>query len=145
MPTIPPLASTVTRRTVLAGAAVATAAATAGLAAGCGSSEDQSPPSGSGGGGSTTVAKADVPVGGGTVLTQAQVVVTQPVAGQFKAFSAVCTHQGCLVARVENSQILCPCHNSVFSAADGSNVSGPALTALAPRTVTVEGDQLKIS
>jgi Rieske Fe-S protein len=142
MTTITPLHSAVTRRTVLAGAA-ATAAATVAVTAGCGSDSGQSP-SGQGSG-PTSVAKADVPVGGGTVLTQSQTVVTQPSPGQFKAFSAVCTHQGCLVSQVQNGMIVCACHGSVFSAVDGSNVSGPAPTPLTAKTVTVEGNTLKIS
>ena len=44
---------------------------------------------------------ATVPVGGGVILTKDEVVVTQPEAGTFKAFSAVCTHQGCLVGLVD--------------------------------------------
>src|SRR5688572_23233833 len=42
-----------------------------------------------------SVPAADVPVGGGTVLTEEKVVVTQPTKGEFKAFTAICTHQGC--------------------------------------------------
>ena len=46
-------------------------------------------------------ATGEVPEGGGTVFREQKVVVTQPEAGDFKAFTAVCTHQGCLVDRVE--------------------------------------------
>jgi Rieske Fe-S protein len=46
---------------------------------------------------------SDVPEGGGTVFREQKVVVTQPEAGDFKAFTAVCTHQGCLVDRVETA------------------------------------------
>ena len=45
--------------------------------------------------------KADVPEGSGTVFRDQSVVVTQPGPGDFKAFSAVCTHQGCLVDSVQ--------------------------------------------
>jgi Rieske Fe-S protein len=88
---------------------------------------------------------ADVPVGGGTVLAAQKVVVTQPEAGTFKAFSAVCTHQGCLVASVASGTITCPCHGSTFSAADGSVTGGPATSALAPASVTVSGSTLTVS
>jgi len=58
-------------------------------------------------------------------------VVTQPVSGTFKAFSATCTHQGCAVSEVANGTINCPCHGSRFAVADGSVTAGPATTPLA--------------
>ena len=76
-------------------------------------------------------ATADVPVGGGVILTDAQLVITQPKAGTFKAFSAICTHQGCAVSTVENGTINCPCHGSEFAITDGSVVAGPAPEAAA--------------
>ena len=42
-----------------------------------------------------------MPVGGGKIFAAEKVVVTQPTEGDFKAFSAVCTHQGCVVAKIE--------------------------------------------
>src|SRR5438445_330336 len=71
-------------------------------------------------------ATADVPVGGGKVFADKQVVVTQPAQGTFAAFSAVCTHQGCTVDSVANGTINCPCHGSKFKIADGSVATGPA-------------------
>jgi Rieske Fe-S protein len=76
------------------------------------------------------VAVAAVPVGGGTVVPAAKVVVTQPSAGTFEAFSATCTHAGCLVGSVSGGTIHCPCHGSQFSISDGSVVAGPAPTPL---------------
>jgi Rieske Fe-S protein len=84
-------------------------------------------------------------VGGGTVLGDQEVVVTQPTEGEFMAFSAVCTHQGCLVQSVSEGKINCPCHGSAFSVEDGSVVTGPAQTPLERRTVSVEGDQISVS
>lgn len=89
--------------------------------------------------------KADVPVGGGVIMANANFVVTQPTAGTYKAFSNVCTHQGCPVSSISNGQIICTCHNSHFSVKDGSVVSGPARRALAGATVTQSGDSLVIS
>jgi nitrite reductase/ring-hydroxylating ferredoxin subunit len=85
---------------------------------------------------------SDVPVGGGKVFTDAKVVVTQPTAGQYKGFSAVCTHQGNPIGSVEGGQIVCPFHNSHFSITDGSPVSGPAQTALPAVNVKVEGTNI---
>jgi nitrite reductase/ring-hydroxylating ferredoxin subunit len=104
-----------------------------------------------GSGGGTTVAKADVPVGSGVILKDAKVVVTQPTDGEFKAFTAVCTHQGCLVAKLVDKKIHCNCHGSEFSIEDGKNVTGPngteagSVAALASKKVTVEGDQISVS
>ena len=97
---------------------------------------------GGGGGGGGLVATADVPVGGGVVLEGKKIVVTQPRAGEFKAFTAVCTHQSCTVASVKDNTIACPCHGSTFSAADGSVKGGPASAPLRSISVAVEGDEV---
>lgn len=91
----------------------------------------------------TEVAKSTVPVGGGAVGSD--YVVTQPAAGQYKAFTNVCTHQGCLVSLVTDGEIVCKCHNSHFSITDGSPVSGPAQRALAAKTVVASGSNLFVS
>lgn len=91
------------------------------------------------------IAAADIPVGGGLIDANTQVVVTQPEAGTFKAFSAICTHQGCTVGSVENNEIICPCHGSKFSAQDGSVITGPATTPLAAAGVTVDNGQVVIN
>ena len=83
-----------------------------------------------------------MPVGGCFVASDAKVVVTQPTEGDFKAFSAVCTHQGCLVETSSEGDIPCPCHGSKFSLDDGSPVSGPATAALAPVDITVDGESI---
>ncbi len=88
---------------------------------------------------------ADVPVGGGTILPDQQVVVTQPTEGQFKCFTAVCTHMGCIVSSIEAGGIRCECHGSAFSIEDGSAVNPPATEPLAEYDVTVEGDQISIA
>jgi Rieske Fe-S protein len=85
---------------------------------------------------------ADIPVGGGKILTDKKIVITQPKAGSFGAFTAVCTHQGCLVGSVSGGTINCPCHGSKFSIASGSVVNGPALTPLAPVSIKVQGSSI---
>jgi Rieske Fe-S protein len=82
----------------------------------------------------------DIPVGGGKVFLNQKVVVTQPVKGEFKAFSAVCTHVGCICNKVANGTIDCPCHGSEFKITDGAVVTGPAPTPLPTRTITVSSD-----
>jgi Rieske Fe-S protein len=85
-----------------------------------------------------------IPVGGGKVYPTRQVVVTQPVQGDFKGFRAVCTHEGCLVNRVANGTIDCPCHGSKFAITDGSVRQGPATKPLEPKTVTVDTGQVRL-
>ncbi len=88
---------------------------------------------------------ADVPVGGGLILEDEGVVVTQPAEGDFKAFSAICTHQGCPVTSVEDGTITCPCHGSRFSIEDGSVQAGPAPAPLPAVDITVEGGQVSLA
>jgi Rieske Fe-S protein len=80
--------------------------------------------------GEVLVKAADVPVGGGVVLTDAHVIVTQPKAGRFEAFTMTCTHAGCGVSAIQGTLMVCPCHGSEFSIADGSVVRGPATRPL---------------
>jgi Rieske Fe-S protein len=69
-------------------------------------------------------------------------VITQPHAGSYDAFTAVCTHQGCLVATVSGGTINCPCHGSRFSIVNGSVVNGPATSPLAPVSIKVQGTSI---
>jgi Rieske Fe-S protein len=129
---------------LVAGVAVA---GTAGLTA-CASSAGEAVSSAASGGASAAsdaIAAADIPVGGGKVFDKLQVVVTQPTAGDFKAFSAVCTHQGCTVSDVSNGVIICPCHGSTFDAATGAVVQGPATQALPAKSVSVGADGIKVT
>lgn len=88
---------------------------------------------------------SEIPVGGGTIFKEEKVVVTQPTAGEFKAFSAICTHQGCTVGKVENGTIDCPCHGSKFRIADGSVAAGPATRPLPAEQITVSGDSITLA
>lgn len=103
-------------------------------------------PEGGGAAGAEPLASTgDIPEGGGKVFADREVVVTQPTAGEFKAFSATCTHQGCAVGSVADGVINCPCHNSNFSIADGSVRSGPATKPLPAVGITVSGDSITLA
>ncbi|MFD0569759.1 Rieske (2Fe-2S) protein [Kitasatospora gansuensis] len=132
------------RRTLLCcGAALAAAAAVA--VTGCGSSTSSD--SGSGGAAAAPVtvgAVADVPVGGGKVYREAKIVVTQPT-GEYKAFSAKCTHAGCVVDEVKDGTVNCPCHYSKFAVADGSVKDGPAPSPLPAYRVTVKDGAFEVT
>jgi Rieske Fe-S protein len=96
---------------------------------------------GSGGG----IQTSEIPVGGGRIFADQKIVVTQPTAGKFKAFSSICTHQGCPVTKIEGGTIDCTCHGSRYSIKDGSVEDGPAPRPLPEKTVTVTGTTLTVS
>ncbi|GHD23531.1 hypothetical protein GCM10010313_59190 [Streptomyces violarus] len=141
-----------TRRTVLlatgATGAVALVAACGGGGGDNGSTSTVSPT-----GKETTDAPAgqelastdEIPVGGGKIFKDEKVVVTQPEQGQFKAFSAICTHQRCTVGSVSDGTINCPCHGSKFRIADGAVAHGPATRPLPAEQITVEGNSVRLT
>jgi len=86
----------------------------------------------------------EIPVGGGKVFMDQKVVVTQPAKGVFKAFSAVCTHVGCICNQVANGTINCPCHGSEFKISNGAVVTGPAPTPLPGRTIAVSDGKIML-
>ena len=153
-----PSVSASSRRTVLAcaGAACAT------VLAGCSrynsnnggiagsqpapASSSAAAPAGSGSGAAAGPAAlastSDIPVGGGKILTDKNIVITQPQSGAFHAFSAVCTHAGCTVGSVTGGTINCPCHGSRFSITDGSVVTGPAASPLPRVSIKVQGTSI---
>ncbi|TXC98603.1 Rieske (2Fe-2S) protein [Streptomyces sp. ISID311] len=101
--------------------------------------------SGSGGGSGSTLAKtSEIPKGGGKIFKAEKVVVTQPQDGEIKAFSAICTHAGCVVGEVSGGTINCMCHGSKFDINDGSVKKGPATKALAPAKVDVKGGSVTL-
>jgi len=150
------------RRALLAGAG---AAGIAGILSGCTVYGAASPGTGSTGGGASPDAAlqtaradadgdaarrrelaptSDIPVGGGKIFADEGIVVTQPQAGLFRAFSATCTHQGCQVDSVSRGTINCPCHGSRFRIADGSVARGPAARALPGKTISVDGGRITL-
>ena len=155
-PQTPPAAGSAARRTIVAAAGtagLATVLAACGGSSGGGAAKAGSPssqPSGGGsesgasGGGVVLARTSDIPEGGGTVFPKQKVVVTQPTAGDFKCFSAVCTHAGCLVIQVSDGTIDCPCHGSKFHVADGSVAHGPANTPLPAKQVSVKNGSITL-
>ncbi len=89
-------------------------------------------------------ATGDVPVGGGVVVADEEVVVTRPKAGEFKVFTAVCTHSGCLVGDVTDT-INCPCHGSTYDITTGEPTGGPAPSALDAVDFEISGDQVVLT
>jgi Rieske Fe-S protein len=142
------------RRVVLAGAGVA---GLAGVLAACGGSGGSSgaasspadsgsgsAPASAGSGGGALAKTSDIPVGGGKIFDDQKVVVTQPTAGQFKAFSAICQHMGCTVGSVAGGTINCPCHGSKYKISDGSVVQGPAARALPAKHITTTNGEITL-
>ncbi|MEV6117166.1 Rieske (2Fe-2S) protein [Streptomyces sp. NPDC052109] len=127
------MAEGATRRTVLATGAAAIVAPVAA----CGGN--------AGGTGGDLGKTSDIPEGGGKVFKDQKVVVTQPQKGDFKAFSAICTHEGCTVNKVANGTIDCPCHGSKFHIADGAVAHGPAKRPLPKKSIKVEGNSIKLA
>ena len=84
----------------------------------------------------------EIPVGGGKIFTAAKVVVTQPVRGEYRAFSAVCTHVGCILDEVADGTIDCPCHGSEFTITTGAVVTGPAPKPLPKKRIKIVDGQV---
>ena len=131
------------------------------LLSACGSEEDSGGSddatdtgSGNGAGGaegsgttsSGTIGKtSDVPVGSAKIYKGEKVMISQPIEGQFKAFSTICTHEQCAITKLDGAEIECSCHLSRFKIADGSVAEGPATKPLAELKVTVTGEDLTVS
>jgi len=124
-----------------AGGAPASTAPTGG---GTATSAAASAPSASSGGTSAAAlaSTGQIPEGSGMIFTAKQVVVTQPTAGEYKAFSAVWTHMGCIVSQISNGTIDCPCHGSQYSIATGAVVAGPAPRPLPAKLIKVTGESI---
>ena len=88
---------------------------------------------------------SDIEVGGGAIFADEKVVVTQPSEGEFKCFTAVCSHQGCLVSSVSDGTINCDCHGSKYSIENGDVEEGPATFPLAEEKITVSGDSISLA
>ena len=81
---------------------------------------------------------AGIPVGGTAAATVdgQEFLLAQPAEGSIVAFSAICTHQGCIVSAAL-TEFDCSCHGSRFDAATGNVLAGPAPRPLHPVAVTI--------
>lgn len=136
-----------TRRAVVAGGG---AVALGVVVSACGDQGDGTADGGAPGGiaagsvGSVLGPASEIPIGGGKIFEALEVVVTQPTAGDFQGFSAVCTHTGCIVNKIAGGTINCPCHGSRYNL-DGTVASGPAPRALPSRPVSVADGQVVLT
>lgn len=88
----------------------------------------------------------DLPIGGSKMVQSAgkPILVIRLDENEFRAFSAVCTHLGCVVHwEKERRQIVCPCHAGLFSP-DGKVVAGPPPRELPQYPVSVIGDEIRV-
>jgi cytochrome b6-f complex iron-sulfur subunit len=102
-----------------------------------------------GGGGKVQVGTtADFPSGQGKVVPVADkpVIVVNTAQAGLKAYSAICTHLGCIVGWDQTRQfILCPCHDGRFNPINGAVISGPPPAPLPELPVTVENDVVYVT
>lgn len=141
----------VTRRTAIAltGAAATSLGLAACSAVGSSSNSGASVEATKDAAGKLAVESAKVPVGGSLIVgtgsgSDPAVAIAQPKAGEFVAHTAVCTHQGCIVAAA-GAQLDCPCHGSKFNAFTGAVVNGPAQLPLQAVSVTLNGSSLEFT
>ncbi|MCB5166805.1 Rieske (2Fe-2S) protein [Streptomyces bambusae] len=85
---------------------------------------------------------ADVPVGGARLYRENKLLVSCPAEGQYKAFSAQCTHAGCVLDKIEDGEGNCPCHRSRFDVTTGKVIQGPATDPLPAVPVKAVGGKL---
>ncbi|MET9395589.1 Rieske (2Fe-2S) protein [Streptomyces sp. NPDC006624] len=116
-----------------------------GAAGGGATNEGGGSSAGAGAGGAALAKTADIPEGGGKVFKDEKVVVSQPTAGDYKAFSTICTHQNCPMVDLKDDILSCTCHGSQFSVLDGSVKKGPAVKPLEAKKVTVDGDSITLA
>jgi Rieske Fe-S protein len=72
-------------------------------------------------------------------------ILVHTAAGEFKAFSAVCTHLECIVQyRDDTKQIWCACHNGQYNLS-GKNIGGPPPRPLEEYKVNTRGDEVVVT
>lgn len=88
----------------------------------------------------TEIAEADVPVGSAVIVDN--VIIAQPSAGNYVAYSTLCPHEGARITKVEGGEVRCMKHGSTFAIEDGAVLTGPAEKPLQPVAVTNNGGTL---
>ena len=72
-------------------------------------------------------------------------ILVRTASGEFRAFSAACTHLACIVQyRADIQHIWCACHNGHFDL-NGRQIEGPPPSPLETYVVNVRGDQIVVS
>jgi cytochrome b6-f complex iron-sulfur subunit len=142
-PALPGPTVGVSRRTVLVAGLTVVGAAGVTTIAGCSTSAKSAAPAAASSGPDVLAKVADIPVGNAisATLDGKPILISQQTAGTIVAFTAICTHQGCTVAPA-GTQFHCPCHGSVYNAATGAVISGPAPAPLAQIPVKVSGGEV---
>ena len=144
-----------TRRTVVCGllaglvapvtlAACSSETPPAGAPSGGGSPSGSGSPGSAGAGGTALAKLADVPVGGGAIVTgpSGKILLVRPSENEVKGLDPVCPHAGVTVDKPAGGTITCSGHGSVFDAATGAMKKGPATTGLTPIAVKISGDSV---
>ncbi|MYU21649.1 Rieske (2Fe-2S) protein [Streptomyces sp. SID8352] len=67
-----------------------------------------------------------------------RVVVSRAEDGTLRAFSTICTHQACVIKKLDGTKLVCPCHGSEFDARTGEVLRSPASVELVELTAEVE-------
>ena len=85
----------------------------------------------------------DLPVGESVQMAVGanQMLIYRENAETVHAYSAVCTHQGCIVGVGENessSPFVCPCHASNYDKVSGASIAGPAPSPLTRHNASIE-------
>jgi cytochrome b6-f complex iron-sulfur subunit len=84
---------------------------------------------------------------GSAALVQAgsnSILVTQTAQGSFSAFTAICTHEQCVITGFQSGAFVCPCHGSQYNT-NGAVQQGPATRALQRFTTQFTNNVLTIT
>ena len=97
--------------------------------------------------GTVIVREADVAPGAAVEFTDEetsqQAILVHLESGDFRAYSAICTHRACTVNYSSSGELACPCHGSVFDSANGAAViEGPAKRPLPEIPVEVRNGEV---